>query len=297
MILKSLSRKGNVGHFRQLFDYITREKTGDALWHNFLYSEPDRETTVREFENNGKLIQRSPRHNILYHEILSLKRRAGQEVMQMEALRNLGRKYLEQRASGQLGYCAIHTNQEESIHLHMMISSNNLGSNRRVRIPKFEFLQMQKDLEIYMQEQYPELEEKTIYNKPWDRSQKCNDKEQNLKKRTKQPSKKELLTSLLTEVFQTSATQIAAQKQLSDLGIQLIVRGKTITAKQDKLKCRLKTLGIHELYEDIGSVKQSVDRTRIQPNSELELYMQELRDLRNTKDQSSLHRDSDDFSR
>ena len=191
MIIKSLSRKGKTGHFRQLYDYIAREAHGDALWHNFLYSEPDRERTVRTFEDNAKHIRKSPRHNILYHEVISLKRLSKDlEELQIEALRDIGRQYLNARAGTQLGYGAIHTNQKDSIHLHLMISSNGVDSNRRVRIPKFEFTQIQKDIETTLQQEYPALCEKTIYNKPWEKNKKETHKEQQLKRGRASPRKK-----------------------------------------------------------------------------------------------------------
>ncbi len=269
MILKSLSRKGGSGHFRQLYDYISRGSEGDAMWSNFLYPEPGREQTVREFERNSNHLRKTPRHNIVYHEILSLKRLSPDQIeMQVEALRTLGQEYLSQRAPNQLSYAAIHTDQSESIHLHMMISANNIDSNRRVRIPKFQFTQIQKDLEKHLHEHYPELHEPTIYNKPWEQSQKVSHREQQLKRRTKAPSKKDQLRNLLHETFKRSQTQDQAKQALNSFGITLEQRGKSFVASQGKLRCRLKTLGLDEEFSKLKNEPNTPEKENTQSREE-----------------------------
>ena len=276
MILKSLSRKGGSGHFRQLYDYISRGSEGDAMWSNFLYPEPGREQTVREFERNSNHLRKTPRHNIVYHEILSLKRLSPDQIeMQMETLRTLGQEYLSQRAPNQLSYAAIHTDQSESIHLHMMISANNIDSNRRVRIPKFQFTKIQKDLEKHLHEHYPELHEPTIYNKPWEQSQKVSHREQQLKRRTQAPSRKEQLKNLLHETFNRSQNREQAEQALNSFGVTLEQRGKNIVASQGKLRCRLKTLGLEDEFSKLE--KEANSSENINPNSREEDPMESLK--------------------
>lgn len=258
MIIKSMSRKGGAHHFQQLYNYISKDAEGDRIWHNFLYHEPDQQQTVRSFTDNAKHLKTSKRHNILYHEVISLKRSGkDQQARQMEALRDLARQYLESRAKGQLAYGAIHLDSEHSVHLHLMISANDRGSKRRVRLPKHEFFQIQKTLEKNLQRSYPELEEKAIYNKPWEHSQDFSDKEQNLKSRTKSPSKKDQLRETLEHVFTHAPSQQEAKEYLASQGIELVARGKNITAVKGKLKCRLKTLKLDEAYQNIGKQPDS----------------------------------------
>ncbi len=253
MIIKSMSRKGGAHHFQQLYNYISKDAEGDRIWHNFLYHEPDQQQTVRSFSDNARHLKTSKRHNILYHEIISLKRsEKDQQDRQMEALRDLARQYLASRAKGQLAYGAIHLDTVHSVHLHLMISSNDRGSHKRVRLPKYEFLQIQKTLESNLQRTYPELEEKAIYNKPWEQSQDLSNKEQNLKSRTKAPSKKEQLRETMERVFKNAPSQQDAKEYLETIGIDLVARGNNITAVQGKLKCRLKTLKLDEAYQTIG---------------------------------------------
>ncbi len=256
MILKSLSRKGGAGAFTQLYDYISAKAHDDRIWHNFFDYQPNRSDTIQQFQENSQFIRHTPRHNICYHEILSVKRDQSRgkdyERRQIQALRDLTGQYLSTRARNKLAYAALHLDQSESIHVHMMISSNGLESERRVRLAKHEFLNIQKQLEQRLQERYPELEERTIYNKPWEQSQNLSDREQAMKKRTGAPSKKDLLKEQLQQAFSQAKTQEEAQAILQEQGIRLTQKGKNITASQHKLKCRLKTLGIHEAYENIG---------------------------------------------
>ena len=252
MIIKSLARKGGDRAFTQLYDYISRKATDDRIWHNFHEYQPDRARTIDTFVENSTYIKHSPQRNICYHEIISLKRdkARGQafEQRQIDALRQMTLTYLQQRAGTQLAYAAIHLDQADTIHVHLMISSNGLESDRRVRLDKFEFLQIQKSLELNLQQKFPELNELTVYNKPWELSRKLSDKEINLKRRTNDLSKKDHLRQTVEQVFASSLSREEAVIALAELNIDLTQRGKSIVVSQDGLRCRLKTLGIEDQY-------------------------------------------------
>ena len=247
-----MSRKGSAAvHFPQLYDYITRDaQLEDRIWHNFLHHQPDRSTTVRGFKDNARHIKQDRRHNILYHEVISLTRGPSSDLTrQIAALRELAQSYLVQRAPSQLAYGAIHLDKEHSVHLHLMISANGLESERRKRLSKGDFLKIQRDIESQLQRNYPELEERSIYNRDQSESEeKTSEKEEQMKRRTKAPSKKEQLRETLAQAFVKSSTQEEAQEILREQGVELVERGKTITAVQDKLRIRLKTIGLAQNY-------------------------------------------------
>ena len=255
MIIKSLSRKGSSKAFRQLYDYIVARAEPNFLEHNLYCHSRQRAKVIREFEENARHIKQTSRHNVCYHEVLSLKRHPERgedfQARQIEALRHVTQEYLNARAPGQLAFGAIHLDQAESIHAHLMISSNERDSSRRVRLAKQDFLQIQRDLEQHLQERFPELGERTVYNNPREQSQNLSDREQAMKKRTKQPSKKDQLRATVESVFKESRNQAEAQQRLADLGIELVHRGKNVTVSHDGLKCRLKTLGIEGLYQNL----------------------------------------------
>ena len=278
MILKSMSRKGSARvHFPQLYDYISRDaQRENQIWHNLMHHEPDRATTLKGFKDNARHIKQDQRHNVLYHEIISLTRHPRSEVSrQIAALRELARSYLEQRAPQQLAYGAIHLDKDHSVHLHLMISANNIGNKRRVRIPKADFLKIQRNIEEQLQRDYPELEERSIYNRKNRTRGKTSDREQNLKNRTKAPSKKDLLREKLERAFAKASTEEEARKELTSQGIELIERGKTLTAVEGKLRCRLTTLNLQESFEKICNPESPKD-TRKE-------FLKELKDIRARK--------------
>ena len=184
------------------------------------------------------------------------------ERRQIQALRDLSQQYLQTRARDQLAYAALHLDQSETIHMHMLISSNGRDSQRRVRLAKHDFLDLQKQLETSLQQRYPDLEEQTVYNKPWEQSLDFSDREQAMKKRTRQPSKKDNLRTLLQQVFDHARTPEEAQRTLAEYGVELTPRGRNISVTQDTLTCRLKTLGLEEAYSQIGRPQQSPERDR-----------------------------------
>lgn len=69
-----------------------------------------------------------------------------------------------------------------------MISSNEALSPQRQRLSKAEFSKIQKELESYKLEKFPELEDKTLYNKELTKNKaiksKSKDRENQLKHRT-----------------------------------------------------------------------------------------------------------------
>ena len=148
MIIKSLSRKsrsfrpgsrGGLGPFASLARYMNRgiqEEDGKAvLWHNFYGSEKTREDEIiREFETNSRFLKERANGNILYHEIMSFSR--GYELDDERLFRviaDIGQEYLSERAPRQLGYGVIHRDTDH-IHLHLMISANQVGKAERVRV-------------------------------------------------------------------------------------------------------------------------------------------------------------------
>ena len=288
MILKSMSRKGSARvHFPQLYDYISRDaQPENRIWQNFMHHEPDRATTLRGFLDNARHIKQDARHNVLYHEVISLTRHPGSQTdRQIAALRQLAQSYLQQRAPGQLAFGAIHLDKDHSVHLHLMISANDIGNKRRVRLPKADFLKIQRNIEEQLQRDYPELEECSIYNRGDRTRGNTSDREQNLKNRTKAPSKKDLLREKLGRAFAQASNRAEAKEKLASQGIDLVERGKTITAVEGKLRCRLTTLNLQASYEEVGKTTSATPEKSQAPS---ETPMQDF--FRN-KEKPSFERD------
>lgn len=269
MIIKSLSRKGRGftkgkgasgrSPFAALARYMNRgieQEDGQAvLWHNFYGSEKTREEDlVHEFERNAARLKERANGNVLYHEILSFSR--GYRLRDEELARvvaDIGQEYLNERAPDQLGYGVIHK-ETDHIHLHLMISSNQVGKSDRVRLSKKEFAEVQKRIESFAIERYPDMAQTQIYNRARPREKlKTEVHEQAMKARTKEPSRKEQLKARIHQLFER-ATDFEDLSRLAQAeGIRFYQRGKSpgVTVREadgSERNHRLSTLGVEEHY-------------------------------------------------
>ena len=268
MIIKSLSRKGrgfqaSRGGGRSPFSALTRymnrgietEEGRAVLWHNFYGSDRTREDEIiQEFENNAQLLRERVNGNVLYHEILSFS--PGHKLHEDEISRivaDIGQEYLNERARDQLAYGVIHQDTNH-IHLHLMISANQIGKPDRVRLSKKEFSEVQKRIERIAIERYPELAQTKIYDRDRPREKlKTDVSEQAMKIRTKEPSRKELLKNKIHQLFERASSFEDLGRSSAIEGLRFYQRGKTIgvvvTEKDGtERKHRLSSLGVEEHY-------------------------------------------------
>lgn len=250
MIIKSMSRKQP--SFRQLIDYMNKDKSKEAIFHNFYAT--DRTTTeeiITEFEKNSALLSKRKNGNYLYHEILSLELPYIESEKLDNALIHISEMYLEERAKHQLAYAVIHKDTD-NLHIHFCISANNIDEPTRVRLSKSTFSKIQKNLENYVLQEYPELGQSKIYNQDYNNKEqlKTTSREQEFKKRTKKISKKEELKNTLHGCFELANSQNELITVLNDKGFSLYTRGKTIGIENTETgrKYRFKTLGVLEHY-------------------------------------------------
>jgi Asp-tRNA(Asn)/Glu-tRNA(Gln) amidotransferase C subunit len=268
LIIKSLSRKGrgfqaSRGGGRSPFSALTRymnrgietEDGRAVLWHNFYGSDRTREDElIQEFEDNAKLLRERANGNVLYHEILSFSR--GHNLREEDISRivaDIGQEYLNGRARDQLAYGVIHQDTDH-IHLHLMISANQIGKSDRVRLSKKEFSEVQKKIERIALERYPELAQTKIYDRdrPLEKL-KTEANEQAMKIRTKEPSRKESLKNKIHQLFERASSFEDLGRLSASEGLRFYQRGKTIgvvvTEKDGtERKHRLASLGVEEHY-------------------------------------------------
>ena len=234
---------------------IETEEGRAVLWHNFYGSERTREDElIQEFEENAKLLRERANGNVLYHEILSFSR--GHKLREDEISRivaDIGQEYLNERARDQLAYGVIHQDTDH-IHLHLMISANQIGKPERVRLSKKEFAEVQKKIERVALERYPELAQTKIYDRDRPREKlKTNVDEQAMKIRTKEPSHKELLKNKIHQLFERASSLEDLGRLSAMEGLRFYQRGKTVgvvvTEKDGtERKHRLSSLGVEEHY-------------------------------------------------
>lgn len=268
MIIKSLSRKASGGAgggkspFRTLIRYMTRgiedEEGRGVLWHNFFGHEGLSEAEILEtFESNAADLKERKNGNVLYHEMLSFS--AGHTLSGealYRAVADIGQEYLRERAPNQLGYGVIHLDTDH-IHLHLLISANEIGKPSRVRLSKKDFSDIQKRVERYTLEQYKELGQSLVYdrgNQVTREKLKTQVHEQAMKSRTGGRSRKEDLKSALHQVFERAQSRDELQALADALGAHFYIRGKSVGVMVrdpdgTERRHRLSTLGLMEHYQ------------------------------------------------
>ena len=246
MIMKSMSRKSK--SFSQLYDYLTRDENSFTFSRNTYSQSKNKQEFVNEFYENAKHIRKARGKVYMYHEVLSLEQNELSLERQKEILLDMSEKYLYQRAEDHLAFGVIHE-EKENIHVHLMISANEIEGEHRIRLSKKEFFQIQQRLENYKNQKYPELEKSFIYHKEKDLS-KDKQNEQELKKRGARGVRDEIKSNL-SDTFDKATSHTYLENHLKSLGYEIYTRGKTQGIKFHNKNYRFKTLGLESEYKQV----------------------------------------------
>lgn len=247
MIIKSMARKQP--SFRELVEYFHREEVQAAALHHNLWGE-NLEALIADFEQNHDFLPNRKGGNSLYHEIISLPQNLESSREQQEqALRDLGQRYLEARAPDQLGYGVIHF-EREHLHLHLCISSNAAGSRTRHRLPRAQFAAIQRDLEGYQRETYPELGREQRYGQKR-AVEAVRAREGQMKRHQRRSTQKEQVKQLLQTQLDTAESHSTFKAALVAEGWQLYQRASVwgVEKIDTGRRYRFKTLGQAEAFE------------------------------------------------
>ena len=188
--------------------------------------------------------------NALYHEIIALPPNDEIPVPeQRQALLHLAQMYLERRATQHLAIGVIHT-ETDSLHIHLMISSNGVLSRKREWLHKREFAEIQRELEAYRIEHYPRLGKERYY--AGDRRQaRLSQREQTLCRRTGKPTQKQQLITDLREILATVNDHQTLDAALAGKGLELYQRGRSVgVMTSNNRRYRFCTLGLAHEYTD-----------------------------------------------
>ncbi len=258
MIIKSMSRKDH--SFSELYDYIKKGMEGEydhpnAFCHNFYNGFDYREQILKGYHDNVKNLQKRKNGNNLYHEIISVK--VNEKITRhkhYEALYNITSDYIKMRADKCLVIGGIHDEHDHHIHMHLMISSNELGSKKRLRLTKKEFSTVKKLTEEKALALHPELAQEVLINTK-KKTNSISNKEDALKRRTKKPSIKDQFKDKLKDIFDQSIDKADFFNNLAKESIEIYTRGKTIGFLDidNNRKHRLKTLGLESEFEAINN--------------------------------------------
>lgn len=256
MIIKSMTRSSKT--FSQLYDYLTRDKSNFSFSKNTYSNAKDKKNLIKEFIKNSEYLNDSRGKVFLYHELISLNPNTLSLDEQKKILLDLANKYLDIRAQNNLSFGVIHEDKNH-IHLHLMISSNEIESDKRVRLSKKEFALIQKHLENYKNDRYSELEKSSFYQNEKDLS-KEKQQEQEIKHKRNTKTTKDKIKEDLSKTFKTATSKTYLDNHLKSLNYEIYQRGQTIGIIYENKNYRLKTLGLEEQYlnmlKEFENIKQ-----------------------------------------
>lgn len=258
-----MSRKNS--SFSQLVDYMNKEGEREKIfdiYHN-IYASDSKEFIAEEFKKNAEFLKERKNGNMFYHEMVSVTKSKSISIeKQKEILRDLVKDYIELRAKNNLVYAVMHTDKKDNLHYHLMISSNEYKNEKKHRLSKTGFAKIQKEIEKYVLNNYPQMEQKIIYNQE-KKSEKTKSSEFEFKKRTGKESQRDSVKRRLNEVFEKSKTKQEFFNNLADNNFELYVHGNTIgvTCKETKKNYRLKTLGLlNDFYKISPAIQEAENR-------------------------------------
>lgn len=289
MIIKSLSRKdGSYRSFQQLYDYITRDDGCDQKFNftqNFILD--DRESVLEEFTRNAQFIPRRKNGNYLYHEIISFTRstQIGEEE-QLEIIRNVAIDYAENRAKGCLVFGGVHTDKDNQLHVHLIVSANQLEQSKKHSLSIGAYDQIKKNVEARVLEQYPQMEQERLINQSVDEKiAKRSQSELAYQKRTGKKSDKQLFTELVEEIMNQANSDDEFKAILEHHGIEYKYKPANITLTNPNTSSkrnthRIKSLGLQDAYEQILSREDIDDEVfeSDEPETQEEQMLKQLQD-------------------
>lgn len=278
MIIKSMSRK--TPSFGQLLEYFDRDEAGKKLPHRGRLSHNlwSQETARAESEFITNFNRKTKRKNAiaLHHEVLVLPGGRQSPEQASQTLIDLAKKYLELRAPKQLVVGQIHLDTDHP-HVHLMISSNEVASEKSAWLSKQQFADIQAELEAYKLEKYPEYSEQ-FYGKERTQQRHKPQREQQLEVRTGKPSQKQQVAQQFLAALGKAESSKGLEKHLSEVGLSLYQRSKTlgVIKLETGKKYRLKTLGVLTRYDNFLENKNRVAERRLALSAGRELQMAEL---------------------
>ena len=267
MILKSMSRKGGILNVLEYIADPNKKGEQSLLW-NLRATDTSLKEIEKEFLDNSRYTARRKRKNgiMIYHEVLSLSRFDLSEA-KPEILLDLAEHYLEARAKNALAYALPHYDSGNA-HIHIIISANERKSSKKLRISKYQFQRIKKELEDYQRRKYPQLSNSIVDHtkslkqandrKTPEVKEKIKETRQerersrrfNKANQPKPPTKKEKLNEIITKSLFKATSEAHLAKILHKERVTYTHRGQNITTSfvGDKMKYRFSTLGLTDLY-------------------------------------------------
>jgi len=272
-MIKSMSKKKP--NFHRLINYMGKGGDPFVIGNNLRTTHLNNFQSVEnEFLKNYRYCPNRKNGVALYHEIMSFSKKDTKNLNE-HILRDLGSRYLEQRATNALGYAKVHRDKDH-VHIHFMISANLIESPKKLRLSKAEFHRIKQDLELYQKQKYPNLKHSICQEKTAKRKITRNEGE--ISRKGKITQKERIVTVFQRALNCTSKAHFLQELKIN--GLKLYQRGETwglLEIKTQK-KYRLKTLGVWEAFlktpekwqrfkdrtKEIGQIKEIKNRRQLQ---------------------------------
>ena len=161
--------------FAQLHDYIMRHNENGLplVTQNLPESATDRSGRLKAFFDNDTHMKLRKGGLRAFHEVLSFHGGDAPNLTR-DALQKLTEYYLQLRAPHALAIAEAHFDTEHP-HIHIMISANELNSNKRVRLSRKEFAQVKLATEAHQLAMFPKLTRSVCQTQPTGLLQKAKD--------------------------------------------------------------------------------------------------------------------------
>lgn len=246
--------------FNQLIAYMNLGASSreNNIYHNVFSRKAEEIET--EFRDNLRYVPKRKNGVTLYHEVISITRsKQLDQEEQIEILRQVIYKYIQERAGNNLVYGVLHDDKADNLHYHLLISSNALESAKKHRLSKSQFDSVKRNLELYVLECHPELEQQKLISKDkqsldtQNSKEKLSNKGAELKRRTGKTPQRELVKESLLNIFASATTRQEFIELMESEGFQLYKRGKHwgILNEHTNRKHRFATLGVLEEFEKL----------------------------------------------
>ena len=256
MIIKPISIKSNSLRVIQgVLDYVGTDKglikdDKHALYFNIHPN--SREELAKEFKSNYDDFHHPQNRSPIRHLIFS-PNPASRPHMTYEIMDDLMREYLRQNFSKSLAYGQQHTG--DKWHGHIVLSGNDLCSQKSTRLSKRELHQAYFNLLKYMEEKYLQLEigiDLENYGKRLGRSEELYYQQ---KRHPELKLSRDELSKTVSGLFKLSENSEDFRKRLQELGLRTYDhKGKLMGVffGEENKKMRFSRLGISkELFQEL----------------------------------------------
>jgi len=290
-----MSRKAPT--FRQLSFYIGQNEyvqSGQAFCRNLYYDGNDEATVSRIFLQNYQHLPKRKNGNALYHEVLVITPQPHLSRAQQRAiLHALSDRYCKLRAPKQLVWGKAHFDTDYP-HIHLMISANAYRSDRRCRLTKQAFSDIQKEMEAFKEKAFPQLSDQNVYRNPSPTTVKHTQDEGEMIRRNGKLSKKDRITHLVRQYLRQSSSIEACCLALKAHQLEFYQRGKNwgvINISSGK-RYRLKTLGMSDAFKTLEK-----GQAKISPNPRMEAFLKRKQQLSEHAERQLSDCERDDIDR